>query len=113
MLSPDAPKGMDANASTGTELFSRKRLPRYDEVQVEVEVDGNMVSQTIRLYNEENTNEIHTLYSIGEIEVNPEILANYSKIPLSSGAGTDDYDMEAVMKLVNLAGSKVKTIINT
>ncbi|NMB44092.1 MAG: flagellar hook-associated protein FlgK [Clostridiales bacterium] len=114
MLSPDAPKGMDANASTGTELFSRKRLPRYDEVQVEVEVDGNMVSQTIRLYNEENTNEIHTLYSIGEIEVNPEILANYSKIPLSSGAGTDDYDMEAVMKLVNLwQDPKLKLSPNT
>lgn len=113
-LSPDAPKGMDANASTGTELFSRKRVPRYEEVEVEVEVDGNMVTQTLRIYKEENKNEIISLYSLGEIEVNPEILANYSKIPLSSGAGTDDYDMEAVQKLLDLwQDPKLKLSPNT
>ena len=85
-LSPDAPVGMDADATAGTELFTRKSLDRYKE--------GN-------IYNKEKPDNIFTLYSIGQIEVNPDILASYAKIPLSSSGDTGDYDMEAVMELVD------------
>ena len=57
--------------------------------------------ETVMLYNEENKGNAYSLYTIEELEVNPDILENYSKIPLSLAEGTGDYDMETAQLLVD------------
>ncbi len=102
ILRPDAPIGMDINATVGTELFSRTYMERYEEVQLEIIAeDGSTYFETVMLYNEENKGNAYSLYTIEELEVNPDILENYSKIPLSLAEGTGDYDMETAQLLVD------------
>ena len=102
ILRSDAPIGMDADATIGTELFSRTYMDRYEEVQLEIVAeDGSTYFETVMLYKEENKDNAYSLYSIEELEVNPEILENYSKIPLSSAEGTGDYDMNTAQDLVD------------
>ncbi|MFP4697158.1 MAG: flagellar hook-associated protein FlgK [Eubacteriales bacterium] len=61
-----APYGIDG--SRGTELFKREHYDRYDAT-------GE--------YIEEDSNDVYTLYSAGNIVINPEILKDYDKIALS------------------------------
>jgi len=50
--------------------------------------------------NAEDENDIHSLYTIGEIEINPLILQDYANLNLSSKDGTEDYDSEVVDQLL-------------
>lgn len=102
ILSSQAPMGMDLEATVGTELFSRMSLDRYEDRQLQIIAeDGTISLQNVRFYNEEDRNNNYSLYSIEELEINSEILENYSKIPLSAAAGTGDYDMTTVQDLVD------------
>ena len=97
-----APIGMDPNKTMGEELFSRKSMDRYsDYVDLEIE-DGNGGYEHIlaRVYQEEDPSDNYSLYTLGEIEVNPKILQNYSLIPLSSNDGSGEYDIETAKKLI-------------
>lgn len=98
ILDPDAPMGMDEDYTVGEELFTRKNMDRYQEIEVTDE-DGN--TKIVKVYKDESKENPYSLYSLGGLEVNPEILENYSKIPLSSGSGTGDYDIEIAERLVN------------
>lgn len=69
----NAPYGL--NGSQGTEIFVRTNMPRYDETTGE--------------YNEEDASNIYSLYSTGNIEINPDVLGDYSLIGLSSQEGYD------------------------
>ena len=40
------------------------------------------------------------MYTVGEIEINRDVLANKSLIPLSSNKGTGDFDIETAEKLI-------------
>lgn len=71
-----APFGLDG--SQGNEVFVRKYMDRYDETSVPT---GQ--------FNEEDPTNIYSLYSAGNIEVNPDILANFNLIALSSVDGSD------------------------
>ncbi len=95
----NAPVGMDENATGGTELFSRKSTPRYTEPQDIMLTDGTVI--TARIYNEEKSNDNYSLYTLGELEVNGEILENPSLIALTSNDGTGDYDIETTKKLID------------
>ncbi len=98
----NAPVGMDSNATKGEALFIRKSMPRYGEEEeiTYLKEDGSYDSILTRIYNEEDPADNYSLYTLGEIEVNPAIMQNYALIPLSSNSGSGDYDVETAKKLI-------------
>lgn len=77
--------GKDANRTPGTELFSRKYTDRYKEI---TGTDG----QTYYIYNTENELGMDSIYTIANIEINPDVLYDFSVLPLSHQDGKVDYD---------------------
>lgn len=77
--------GKDNGKTPGTELFSRKYTDRYKKV---TGTDGN----TYYIYNDNNTFNTKSLYSITNIEVNPDVLKDVAVIPLHLADGKVDYD---------------------
>lgn len=77
--------GKDAAKTPGTELFSRKYTDRYKQV---TGTDG----QTYYIYNTTNELGLDSIYSIANLEVNPDVLYDFSVIPLSQQDGKVDYD---------------------
>lgn len=71
-----APIGMDEEKKAGVELFIRKHQNRYEEVVIN--------GEKYLKYIEEDPSKQITLYTLDQLAVNPEILNNYSKLPLSS-----------------------------
>ncbi len=69
----NAPYGL--NGTQGDEIFSRKFMPRYDAVTGE--------------YNEEDQANAYSLYSAGNLMINPDILTDYNRIALSQNLGYD------------------------
>lgn len=113
ILSPDAPMGMDDKKTPGTELFSRKSTTRYDlfYMKKEVAADGTVsyvettstdpdAIKTYK-YNEEDPLDKYTLYTLGEIEINKDVLADYSLIPLSESGGSGDFAYNGVAKALS------------
>ena len=99
----NAPVGMDADKTMGEGLFNRKSSPRYEEpaeIQI-VDENGDTVTITARVYIEEDPSDNYSLFTLGEIEVNPEILNSYALIALSSNTGSGDFDIAAVDKLLS------------
>jgi flagellar hook-associated protein 1 FlgK len=108
-----APVGMDSNATKGEALFIRKSMPRYgDEEEVTYLLDDGVSYDSIwtRIYNEENPADNYSLFTLGEIEVNPKIMQDYSLIPLSSNSGSGDYDIETAKKLISEWQSAFSTL---
>lgn len=95
----NAPVGVDKDATPGTELFSRKTEQRYLEAQDITLADGSVIEDA-RIYNWERVSDNYSLYTLGEIEVNQEIVANKSKLPVISNDGTGDYDISMIEKLL-------------
>ncbi|MDF2541053.1 MAG: hypothetical protein K0S47_771 [Herbinix sp.] len=95
-----APVGMDEEATRGEGLFNRKSTARYQEERLIdiVEEDGTVETVEARIYNEEVETDIYSLFTLGELEINPNIKNNYSKIPLSKSSG--EYDIETAKKLL-------------
>lgn len=77
--------GKDSAKTPGSELFSRKYTERYLEV---TGTDGN----TYYLYNTENTFGGNSIYTITNLEVNPDVLQDFSVIPLNDADGKVDYN---------------------
>lgn len=90
----NAPIGMDEDKTFGTELFARKSTPRYETVTMP---DGT----ELMIYNEEDPMDNYSLYTLGEIEVNPTVLVNKSTLPLSQNNGTGDFDIKTAEKLID------------
>ncbi|MDE7326783.1 MAG: flagellar hook-associated protein FlgK [Lachnospiraceae bacterium] len=97
-----APLGMDESQEPGTELFSRKSVSRYEKV----EVDG----EELWIYNEEDAGDNYSLYTLGEIEINQEVLEDKSKLPFSQNKGTGDFDIKTAEQLIEAWGSKFSTL---
>ncbi len=95
----NAPVGVDAEATPGVELFSRKTTPRYMEAQDITLADGSVI-EGARIYNWEDPNDNYSLYTLGEIEINPAIVANKSKLPIINNNGTGDYDISMIEGLL-------------
>ena len=95
----NAPVGVDADATPGVELFSRKTVSRYTPAQDIALADGTVL-EGARIYNWEDYDDNYTMYTLGEVEINPEIIANKSKLPIIANNGTGDYDMKMVDKLL-------------
>ncbi len=71
-MDPNAPYGL--NGTQGVEFFTRTYMDRYDGL-------GN--------YNPEDPANEYSLYSAGNIQVNPDILVDYNKISLSLNLGVN------------------------
>ncbi|WMJ90237.1 flagellar hook-associated protein FlgK [Anaerocolumna sp. MB42-C2] len=111
----NAPAGMDSNNTMGEALFERKSMERYTTVNVtvnELDADGNQVYEpdgvtpktktiAVKKYNEEDPDNIYSLYTLGELEINKDIKSNYSLIPISSNAKTGDVDQKVAEALVS------------
>ncbi len=95
----------NGNEYAGTELFIRQDMPRYTEQTVTL-ADGT--TQTVQVYNEENSDDFYSLYSTGNIQVNPELLQNPSLLPLSRENGAEA--QEVVDELLSLWNSKFSTV---
>ncbi len=77
--------GDDADETMGTEIFVRRNTPRYTKTKVTIiNDDGTETTQEVYMYNEEDPSDPYTLYTIGQLEVNPELLRDPSKLPLNS-----------------------------
>ncbi|MCH5272759.1 MAG: flagellar hook-associated protein FlgK [Lachnospiraceae bacterium] len=90
--------GMDSEKTMGTELFSRKSMNRYQELQEVTLADGS--KEWVYIYNEEDPSNNYSLYTLGEIEVNPDILKDRSKLPLSKNTNTGDFDIDVAAQLL-------------
>lgn len=77
------------NQFQGTELFNRRVVPRYTEQTVTVSTtdeNGQPVTETrtVQVYNEEKADDYLSLYTLGNISVNDELIKNPSLLPLSN-----------------------------
>ena len=71
----------EENMIQGTELFNRRTVERYHEETVTLE-DGT--TATVQVYNEENEDDYLSMYTLGNLEVNDELLKNPSLLPLTN-----------------------------
>jgi len=97
----NAPIGMDADGTPGEALFERKSMERYEQTQVTIEVNGIFQEVEVWKYNEEDASNNYSLFTLGEIRVNEDIMKDPSKIPLSSNDKTGDYAVEICDKLMS------------
>ena len=82
------------------ELFVRDNCERYTEVTY-TDQDGN--TQTLYVYNEEDEYDTNTLYKIGNVSINPDLLKEVTKMPVYKQNGTADSNGAVDMSL----GSKI------
>lgn len=74
----------DGNKVQGTELIKRRTIDRYTEKEVTVlDENGNPQTMTVQVYNEEG-DELLSLYTLGNLEVNNDLIKNPSLLPLTN-----------------------------
>ncbi len=93
------------NEYAGEELFKRKSVDRYTEVEMTLP-DGSTAK--LKVYNEENPDDYYTLYSSGNLEINDNLLQDPSKIPLTRETGAEA--QEVVDKMLSLWNTKFATV---
>lgn len=96
----NAPVGVDDEATPGIELFARKTTNRYMQGQDITLADGTVL-ENAQIYNWEDETDNYSLYTLGEIEINDEIIANKSKLPIIDNNGTGDYDLDMIQGLLS------------
>ena len=92
---------MDEYNTPGEALFNRKSMERYEKTTAIIEVDGVFQEVEVWKYNEEDASNNYSLFTLGEIEVNPNVMKDPSLIPLSSNDGTGDYAVEICNELMS------------
>ncbi len=106
----NAPVGQDGPPGTmGEELFSRKSMDRYMPAQ-QITLSNGDILEGVYIYNEEVANNNYSLYTVGEITVNQNLVENKSVMPLSSNKNTGDYDIATVDKLLAAWNAPFATI---
>ena len=78
------------------ELFVRDNCERYTEVTYK---DQNEKIQTLYVYNEEDEYDTNTLYKIGNVSINPDLLKEVTKMPVYRQNGTADSNGAVDMSL--------------
>ena len=71
----------EGNSVQGTELFIRNNVKRYTEETVTLE-DGT--TAMVKVYNEESLDNYLSLYTLGNMKVNNQLIKNPSLIPLTN-----------------------------
>ncbi|MCM1497406.1 MAG: flagellar hook-associated protein FlgK [Clostridium sp.] len=73
------------NQIQGTELIKRSNMERYTTQEVTVvDENGNTSLMNVQVYNEEDPDNYASLYTIGNIEINAELVKNPSLLPMSN-----------------------------
>lgn len=123
----EAPIGLDENDTMGEELFSRSTTSRYSEADV-ITINGK--EYYVKVYNEEKTrlnntvtitddegNEIEknqddtgSMYTLGKLGINQELLDNYSKLALHEHDATGDYDDYVCNQLIDMWDNPFATL---
>lgn len=105
----NAPVSSDSSKVPGNALFERKSMPRYKELDLE------MNGKKVMLFNSENYDPAYegskySMYTMGEIEVNKAVRSNVSLIPLSYNTNTGDYSMDIAAKLNKVWSNKFSVL---
>lgn len=79
----NAPVGCDG--SIGNELFTRVGCDRYTKKTVTL-TDGTEIQ--VNQYNEEDKSDYFSLYTLGQIEINPNVLKDSASLPLLENANS-------------------------
>ena len=89
------------NLGKKSEFFSRKTVDRYQTIQnVKFSVGDEVFQKAIQVYNEEYDNDNYSKYTLGETEINLDLLSNKSKIPIMTADRTGDFDIAAIQGLM-------------
>ena len=103
--------GDDADSTMGTELFSRRGVDRYTEIQVGTDADGKPITK--KMYNEEVESDIYSLYTSSQLVINPDLLKDSSKLPVmfnpSTGAGKG-YANDNIRAIADIQTEKIGTL---
>ncbi len=84
----------EGNEIQGTELFTRKNMERYRTMEITVEdADGNPVPMTVQVYNEEDPEDYYSLYTLGQLQVNDDLVKNPALLPLTRKTGEEYQDI--------------------
>ena len=103
--------GDDANRTMGTELFSRRGIERYTEEDVTVlNENGTTSVQKVYRYNEEDTTNVYTMYTIGQLITNPVVARDSSTLPTMYSDAHEGKDGYANNELLAIAQSFEKKI---
>lgn len=74
--------GDDENKTCRAELFSRAGRERYTEaIYRYTDEEGNQLTKTVYIYNEEDVTDSDSLYTIAQLIINPEIEKDSSVLP--------------------------------
>lgn len=106
-----APVGMDEAMTGGEALFNRKGMDRYCEGVISLP-DGT--EKRVLVYNKEDKDDNYSLFTLGEIEINPKLLQDYSKLPLNGNEYqglVGAYDVATCNKLLD-AWNNVKILLD-
>ncbi|MCR5608971.1 MAG: flagellar hook-associated protein FlgK [Lachnospiraceae bacterium] len=112
----NAPIGMDDDNTMGAELITRRATQRYVEREVTVvstDENGNTTSKLMKVkeYQKEDPEKQSTLYSLGELEINKDIVDNYSVLPLSQNNDKNSFSYNGVaVKLIEIWDKPFSTI---
>ena len=102
-----APLGMDENQTPREALFNRKGMDGYIEGTIQLP-DGS--EKKVYIYNQEDPKDNYSLFTLGEIEINPEVLKDYSKLPLNGNEYVGligAYDVRTCNKLLDIWESEL------
>ncbi len=80
--------GDDENRSVGTELFSRKAQSRYTLKTIEINTPSGPENIDVYVYNEEDPDEVTSLYTLDQLVINPQLVRNASMLPVSYNDGS-------------------------
>lgn len=84
----------EGNEVQGTELFVRKSQDRYREETLTVlDENGQPTTKTFKVYNEENPDDYYSLYTLGQIKINDDLVKNPALLPLTKISGEEFQDV--------------------
>lgn len=99
----------EGNETQGVELFKRKAYDRYTEQTITVaDENGNQTNMTVQVYNEEDPEDYYTLYTLGQIQINDDLVKNPALLPLTKVNG-EEYQ-EVANELLALWDSDFSTL---
>lgn len=110
----NAPVGMDAENTPREELFERKHTERYTEATLSyIDENGDAQTKKVYIYNEEDPNDIYSLYTTDQIRINERIQREVSLLPLSSTSKNgkeDEFAFGKCQELVDTFNKKGFTL---
>lgn len=103
--------GDDENETMGAELFVRRNQERYTKTTVTiVNENGTTEQKDVYLYNEEDKNDPYSLYTISQLEVNPDVKKNPSMLPTKNNKESGSYGGFAHEQWLKMADAVHETV---